>query len=304
MEFDALGPQAGEFILDTSSLGGTDSLTNSPRWVMVDAGVVVCGEWAPSGAGGRTPAWTANIRLGKCTYPRPQVFTKGWRYEGKVHECAPAPKGAAVHASGLEFDYCLKDAERPKRWVRDLALLEGDMSPRGRFYYAQTLDLVGRKTQALAMYLERAAIVDVGFWQERVVAHMRCVPLAPTIAEAEKHAAAALTIDPTRGDVFLDVCERYEERKDWPAVYAFATRAIMTVPRADAMFARTDREARANMYAGDAASSQGKYALARTHWLRALEVGGLDDSDRLELEDAIAAGDAGAKVAAVTVTRL
>jgi hypothetical protein len=35
VEFDANPPQAGEFVLDSSSLDGTDSLTTSPRWISV-----------------------------------------------------------------------------------------------------------------------------------------------------------------------------------------------------------------------------------------------------------------------------
>ena len=252
--------------------------------VMVDAGVIVSGAW-----NGKAPAAVRCV-LGTDEYPRVQVFTPGWHYIGAVHEYPEGPgRAKALHNdSGLVFTYSLRDTNRSKRWLRDLALLEGDMSPRGRFYYAQTLDCLGRKTQAKPAYLARAAMAE-GYSQERVLSYMRCIPLADSFTEADRYAHEALVLDPSRGDAWLLLCDWYERAQAWDGLYGCATKAIMLKPRAGALFVRRDREARAHMYAGDAASSRGMYSLARDHWVRALEGDGLCAEDRDELRIAVAA---------------
>jgi hypothetical protein len=263
---------------------------------MLDAGVLVSGTWAPEDApAGRVGAWTARCALGTVVYPRAQVFTPGWHYVGRVHEVAiPGPRAHTVQAaSGLTFTYALRDEAREKRWTRDLSLLEDDTTPRGMFYYAQTLDCLGRRTQAYAAYLARIHCPREGggFWQERVVSWMRMIPLAPTLEGARVACSMALRADPTRGDAWLVLCARLEDEQAWGELYAAATRALMCVPRADALFARTDREWLANVYAGEGAANRGQYALAREHRLRALALGerSMPAELRSELRIAVAA---------------
>jgi hypothetical protein len=255
---------------------------------MVDAGVIVKGTairhtYVP----GKASAYSAVIRLGALSYERPQIFPPGWRYVGKVHEYADGPRADRVTPSGLTFSYELKDVERGRRWVRDLALLEDDFTARGRFYYAQTLDCLGRRSQAIAAYRERWAIVDEGFWQERAVAMLRCIKLAKDAHEAEAFANAALEVDPSRGEAYLELIPFAQERQYHGLAYELATKAIATVPRAGALFVDMDREWKANVAAGDAASSRGDFKTACWHWKRALELEGgrmpVDDRSELEL---------------------
>ncbi len=263
---------------------------------MVDAGVVVRGvlgrdRYVPAGPEKFGPM-TATIRLASLEYARPQIFTPGWRYVGKVHEYAEGP-GKPV-PSGLVFDYCLRDRARPTRWLRDLALLEGDNTPRGMFYYAQTLHDLGRWSQARAAYERRYEISDEGFWQERVVSMIRCIQLARSRADAERYAQAALALDGSRGEAWLGLCRWAEDEQDWPWLKHCADNAIACVPREGALFVDTDREWRANVYAGDAESSRGNFAGARRYWARALKVEGgrMPASERATLELGVRIGDA------------
>ena len=257
----------------------------APSACMVDAGVVVRGTYRRHAyPATQVPSpETAEIRLGSLLYVRPQILVPGWGYYGKVHEYAAGP--GALRPSGLTFAYELKDEERGRRWVRDLALLEDDFSPRGRFYYAQTLDLLGRRTQALKAYLERFEIHDTGYWQERVIAMIRAIPLAATWEDAEIYAQAALGLDGSRGEAWLALCAWAERAQKWATLYHYASQAIACVPRHGALFVDVDREWRANVYAGDALSSRGEYAAARAYWARALEVHGgrMSESDQAEL---------------------
>lgn len=252
----------------------------APMACMVDAGVVVSGLFGDYGPGN----YTARIRLGSLEYPRPQIFIPGARYVGRVHEYADVGT-RPLRASGLTFSYELRDTARASRWVRDLALLEEDFTPRGRFYYAQTLELLGRKSQARRAYELRAEMTD-GYWQERVVALIRCIPLATGKREAEQYALAALHIDGSRGEAWIELCKWAEDDQDWPWLKHCADQAILCVPRTDALFIDVDREWRANVYAGDACSSRGEFELARRYWARALEIEGgrMPKADRAELE--------------------
>lgn len=268
----------------------------APLACMVDAGVVVTGSLDATIQGGKylplAPpyAWamTATIRLGSLQYERPQIFPVGWRYVGRVHEYAEGPPSHdrvnRLCSSGLTFSYELRDTARAERWLRDLALLEDDFTPRGRFYYAQTLELIGRRSQAVKAYLDRADMLD-GYWQERVVALIRCIPLARNRSEAERYAQAALAIDGSRGEAWLELCRWADDARDWAWLKHCADQAILNVPRQGALFVDIDREWRANVYAGDAESSRGNFEGARRYWRRALKIEGgrMGENDRAEL---------------------
>lgn len=252
----------------------------APLAFMVSAGAIVRGAVRRPDIDG---PMTAITRLGNLEYVTPRIFPAGWRYVGKVHEYAEGP-GKLVD-SGLIVDYCLKDDERPRRWVRDLALLEDDFSPRGRFYYAQTLECLGRKSQALSAYLARAEIED-GFWQERVISLIRAIPLAGSWADAELYARKALELDSSRGEAWLALARLGENDQAWAYVEHCAQKALAAVPRHGALFVDVDREWRANVMIGDAASSRGEFGRACSYWRRALELAGdrMPASERAQLE--------------------
>ncbi len=250
----------------------------APLAFMISAGSLVRGTIASDFVG----PGTAETRLGRLSYTTPRLFPPGWRYVGKVHEYAEGP--GKLRPSGLVVDYCLKDDERPRRWVRDLALLEDDFSPRGRFYYAQTLECLGRRSQALLAYLARAEMTE-GFWQERVVSLIRSIRFARTTADAERYAQAALQLDGSRGEAWLALAHRYEADQAWPSVCYAAQQAIVAAPRHGALFIDVDREWRAMMMIGDARASMGEFPLAREYWKLALETGGdrVPEDDRNEI---------------------
>lgn len=252
----------------------------APLAFMVSAGAIVRGRAIASPV---VQPMTARTRLGNLEYVTPRIFPRGWRYVGKVHEYAEGP-GKLVD-SGLIVDYCLKDDERPRRWVRDLALLEDDFTPRGRFYYAQTLECLGRRSQALSAYLARAEIED-GFWQERVISLIRAIPLAGSWADAELYARKALELDGSRGEAWLALARLGEKDQAWAYVEHCAQKAIACVPRHGALFVDVDREWRANLMIGDSASSRGEFGRACSYWRRALELAGdrMPATERAQLE--------------------
>jgi len=250
------------------------------RVCMVDASVIVSGTLLP----GDGPAF-ATLLMGNMTWTRPQIFVPGWEYHGAVHEYATGP--GLPKDSGLTFAYSLPDGgSRARRWLRDLALLEGDFSPRGRFYYAQTLDCLGRKSQAEPAYVERYNISESGFWEERVIAMLRCIPMTRDYAMAERYAGRALALDATRGEVWLALAERAPTPRER---YRLASKAIETVPRAGALFIEGDREWKAHLCAGDASADLGHFGTARRHWRDAVRLAGdrMDPHERAELQAGI-----------------
>ncbi len=241
--------------------------------LMLDAGTILRGELGePSGSAG---AWTVTIKLGTITYQRPQIFKPraGWHYEGRVHEAAvgPGPTGT----SGLVVDYCLKDTARPERWQRDLALLEDDHTPRGRFYYAQTLELTSNRATAYFWYLHRGARTD-GWYQERALAYIRAISLAPSYVSAKWCCSKALDADATRGEAWLELAKYgaacAASPQDWQAVSICAAEALAFAPAADALFVDTDREWRARELSARAAFYMGHKAAARAVWTDLLSV--------------------------------
>lgn len=266
--------------------------TKAPLVCMADAGMVMRSQGKVSLPTPPLPG-KVTFRLGAIEYERVMIMPEGWRFVGAVHEYNEGPGLDRAVATGLVYDYCLRDGgARGRRWLRDLALLESDFTPRGRYYYAQTLHCLGRNTQALRAYWERYEISKEGFWQERVVAMLNSISIAPDRGTAERYARLALELDPSRGEAWLELCPYAEERQDWAWLYSLATKAIRDVPREGALFVNIDRAWRANVYAGDASSSRGDFASARWHWARALELAGdrMPAHERAELTLGVAAG--------------
>jgi len=246
--------------------------------LMLDAGTLLSGDPklprpktlpAPS-------AWNVAIKVGSILTRRPQVFVpgSGWHYEGRIHEAAVHLTGENAIDCGLVVDYCLADPARPERWHRDLALLEDDYSPRGRFYYAQTLDLIGKRAEAFFWYMHRAARSD-GWVQETCMAYIRAIPLAPTYELAQWCAHRAADLCPDRGEAHLQAAlygaSCAEGALDWMTVHNYASEALLRVPGPDALFIDMDREWRAQELCARAYFYQGNKSLAKQIWTSVLD---------------------------------
>lgn len=216
-----------------------------PRSVfMVDAGAIVRGQLDAS-----RPAGAANVQcvMGETRWLRPQLLVPGWHYVGRVHEYATGPGiEQGLWPCGLVVDYCLRDSARAKRWERDLVLLEGDESARGVFYRAQTLELLGRWGKAEATYCERMFRTD-GFWEERVVAALRCIRRTRSDERAELYARLVHELDGGRVcEAQCWLAERAERRGDWIACKQHTIVATTApTPRPDATLVDTSARWRA-----------------------------------------------------------
>lgn len=132
--------------------------------VMIDAGCVVRGKLVLPIKYPDKGCYALQVKLGNLSYPQTRCFhtseLERWKFEGVVHESVIGPY-IPTTIEGVTLDYCLKDEKRAKRWERDLVLLEEalksePLNSRYQFYYAQTLDCLGKKKEACEAYITRA----------------------------------------------------------------------------------------------------------------------------------------------------
>jgi hypothetical protein len=241
--------------------------------LVVDGGSILRGKPTISGPGDAN-AWNINVWTGRVTCKRAQMFRAGagWKYAGRVQEAASGP--GTVGDSGLIADYCLKDPAREARLPRDLALLEDDHTARGRFYYAQTLEQLGLKAQAFFWYLHRGERVD-GWIEERCQAYIRAIPMAPSLSLAQWCCARALSVDPTRGEAWLQLAlyaaSVAQNTTDWQLVGHDAECAVETAPDPGAFCVDVEREWRAEELIARAAFWTGRKAEAKALWTKLLK---------------------------------
>ncbi len=245
--------------------------------LMISAGALLRGDptLPDPGAGS---AWKVKYKLGSTTYYKPMVFIpgKGWGFTGRVHECITTPPGESVAetSSNLLMDFCLRDDARPARWHRDLDLLVDDYSPRGRFYYAQSLELTGQRALAFFWYLHRGARTDGGY-EERSMAFIRAIKLAPSYDAARWCCSKALDVDGTRGEAWLQfalyAASCATSAPEWQVVGIAASEALAHAPKVDALFVDTDREWRARELCARAEFWAGRKAAARALWAGLLD---------------------------------
>lgn len=155
----------------------------------------------------------------------------GLRYEGRTHECFPIAPDGLAHC-GITVDYSADAKDRHPRWELDLLLLENDYSPRGRYYYAQTLDCLGRYAEAFAAYMHR--VEQMGYEPER----LRAVANAVRTAQTMRLARFVTALAPGCADVQLEMAWREERAGNVEAAKTFARIALACETRA--LFAITN----------------------------------------------------------------
>jgi hypothetical protein len=245
--------------------------------LMISAGALLSGDPALPDPGSGS-AWKVRYTLGSTTYYKPMVFVpgKGWGFTGRVHECVTTPPGESVAQTPckLTMDFCLRDDARPARWHRDLALLEDDYTPRGRFYYAQSLQLTGDPARAFFWYLHRGARSE-GWNEERCQAYIRAIPLAPSYDVARWCCGRALEIDGNRGEAWLQfalyAASCAKTPQEWQVVGIAAGEALARVPKPTDLFVDTDREWKARELIARAAFWAGRKIEARALWMQVLD---------------------------------
>lgn len=127
------------------------------------------------------------------------------RYVGKTHESLDAGCDLSeVPHCGLTVDYSrdFDPEKKARRCLLDIRLLQDDYSPRGRFYLAQSFDVLKAYNEAFGYYAFRLS--QQGFELERLQAVCGAVKTAPTIQLARwaaQHGADC-------ADVQLSLAER------------------------------------------------------------------------------------------------
>ncbi len=145
----------------------------------------------------------------------------GLRYAGRTHECIDIGKNPdAIPFCGLTVSYQHDAGDKTKRWELDLELLKDDMSTRGRYYYAQTLDSLKRWPEAFHWYAHRASLQ--GFEEERRQAVVNAVRTAPTMFFARM--AIALASDCP--DVYLEAARREQRARFVDSAHTYAKAAL------------------------------------------------------------------------------
>jgi glycosyltransferase involved in cell wall biosynthesis len=221
--------------------------------VMIDAGCVMRGKLpeppepstvhgmnGPVGTMGKG-CYALQVKLGNLSYPQTRLFHTSeldrWRFTGVVHE---QPVGPYVPQTieGCLLDYCLKDDKRKLRWHRDLELLEQGLkeepdNARYQFYYAQTLDCLGRKEDACRAYVARGRNSE-GYVEEQYESLCRAGRLL-----CEKALfLEAIRIFPERAEAYFwyartlgSVAFKYQKTELWFEVRLWAKAAVARIKK-------------------------------------------------------------------------
>jgi hypothetical protein len=172
--------------------------------LMFSAGAVFSGEWTPQAG----PAMAHTERCGEFDLLKvgPIRVGSSLRYEGRTHEVITPDRNIEdLPHCGLTVDYS-RDYDPEKKAARrllDIELLKDDYSPRGRFYLAQSFDLLGAYHEAFAYYMVRAE--QKGYEPERLQAVCGAIKTAPTVPLAR--------FAHMRGDWCADVSLALAERE-------------------------------------------------------------------------------------------
>lgn len=138
-------------------------------WVLrIDADQTLAGtmpDLCPEGVSG----YQVRLGHGSLTYRQPVLFRsgRGWWYEGATHEYLSGGWGPLYDCDSLIVTEHADSHRRTsgKKLEEDLKLLEGATDPRSCFYYARTLEDLGRNKEAIAAYAKREGMAG---WHEEV----------------------------------------------------------------------------------------------------------------------------------------
>lgn len=226
--------------LDLAALHFPDS------WlVMIDAGCVVRGKLELPDpfpyANNCHGCYALQVKLGNLSYPQTRVFhtseLEKWRFTGVVHE-GPVGPYVPTTIEGVTLDYCLKDDKRAKRWERDLVLLEDGLkeepnNTRYQFYYAQTLDCLGRKEEAAKAYIKRGRNPE-GYVEERYESLCR----AGRMLVEKQLFLEAISLFPERAEAYYwyarvlgNVAFKFQRKELWHEIRLWAKAAVARICR-------------------------------------------------------------------------
>jgi hypothetical protein len=231
--FDDFSNARNACLADASRLSG-----GRAAWLlMFSAGAEFTGVWDPGP--GRCNLHTETC--GALTFSKVGPIRAGssLHYQGLTHESIdPGQPIDTIRHCGLRVSYD-RDwnlEKKRQRWELDVQLLANDFSPRGRFYLAQSLDMLGRAPDAFYYYVQRSNMLT--HEPERLQAVAGAVKNAPTL----RLACTMHLQGDWCADVTLALAERYLEFKERKAAAYTAMIALGQSTRS--MFARGDLDER------------------------------------------------------------
>lgn len=180
-------------------------------------------DWLAGDPDPSVDAWLVPIIGGNTIWHRPSVIRTSfpWRWVGPVHEYLDTSESITRTLLGLELRHFGGDEGGfrgdPDKWLRYLEMLEpganaGD--PRAVYYYAQTLQIIGRVEDAIIQWERRS---EMGDWEEEawhaaylaarfrrdVPALLACHERRPWRPEPLRWAARFVTEDGHRDDILF-----------------------------------------------------------------------------------------------------
>ncbi len=175
----------------------------------------------------------------------------GWRYSGRVHECAGGPGACTQTIPGGVGIYKTappKSAAATRaRWERDVEWLHLDLkanpnNARAMYYLAQSYDCLGQHDAALIWYEARAEYAD--FPSERFVAKLRAGHMMRELkcpwADIETCYLDAYRLDPSRAEPLYEIAKHYSDEDNHPLAFLFAQRAAQLPRPTNAFFVDSD----------------------------------------------------------------
>jgi len=178
-------------------------------------------------------AFNVEVDFGAITYRHPRVTRSDspWYYKGSTHEALVHPDGMSVSFTipGTKIIHASdKNPERRRRrWEKDEDLLTRELeddpdNARAQFYYAQTLECLGRAGAAARFYQKRADNKN-GYQPEAYEALLRLARIEPR--NAIEHLTRAVGMYPNWPDAPTLIADQYQASKNHGAVFVWARRA-------------------------------------------------------------------------------
>lgn len=162
----------------------------------------------------------------------------GWRYVGAVHEflTKPGAPQPSLHADGCSVQHDLAGRDHARKILsatRDLDLLRAERkrdpsNARTVFYLAQTLEDLGRPSEAHQAYKDRIAL---GGWQEEVYeARFRLARTALAMGEPWERVQAlyleAFSAAPHRAEPLFEIALHWQRIGNHALAFLFGQRAM------------------------------------------------------------------------------
>lgn len=223
------------------ALAACEALAEPDDWIVHAYGRrLYSGMWAPPEGAElvtSTEHWSAQCDATRVVGYRARLEC---RYQGATHERLRYPTDRPTPDSGIRLTRHACDHPRPDRFLRDLALLEGETDPRSRFYYAQTLAALDRHPEAYGAYLARADMQGQGDDNEVVVSLWRAMHMAPRhpslLPVVTRMCHGALSIDERRGEPWQALAEYCLELGCYELAGRYAALALTSEPDPRCLF--------------------------------------------------------------------